>query len=145
VRFVACSRATPLLCPWRRPGPSPFAARTVGAHAHGASAPLPSSQRQPRLRSSQPRNPPPSLSTFSGAYAFIEFEDGRDAADAVRKEDGQSHLGGRIRVGAASWRKWGPRLPGAGDALAAGRHRRPPRARAPSWHLGAGVARLVCC
>jgi len=33
-----------------------------------------------------------------GAYAFVEFEDGRDASDAVRKEDGMSQLGGRLRV-----------------------------------------------
>lgn len=43
--------------------------------------------------------PWPRLScTPAGAYAFVEFDDSRDAGDAVRKEDGASHLGGRLRV-----------------------------------------------
>ena len=35
---------------------------------------------------------------FAGSYGFVEFEDRRDAQDAVKDLDGKDMNGGRIRV-----------------------------------------------
>jgi hypothetical protein len=86
------------------PGPQqPPAPPSAPPRACGVSPPPP--RAGPLAPPAASFTPPPPLPP-AGTYAFVEYDDPRDATEAVRSEDGASAFGGRLRVGLSCGGGW---------------------------------------
>jgi len=73
---------------------------------------------------------------LKGTYGFCEFEDLRDAQDAVRDLDGKNWLGGRVRIEhARDSRNGGDRFGGGGRGRSPPRRRGNPPGRRTGYRL----------